>query len=280
MPDDTLLSEIREQPSVLQRLLANELAHIGEIATAIRARRPAYVLIAARGTSDNAARYAQYLFGARNRLAVALAAPSLFTLYAAPPRLEGALVIGISQSGASPDLVAVVEQARQQGCATLAVTNNPRSPLARAAEHVVCLHAEEERSIAATKTYSAELFALAMLSGALDESRAAGALLARVPDLVSEALQRQTDGAISNAAERLAPAERCVVIGRGFNYATTFEIALKLKELAYIAAEPYSSADFMHGPIALVDEGLPVVVVNPSGAVFQEVQQVTNEVKK
>ena len=267
MPDGTLLSEIREQPSVLRRLLANESAPIEKIAGHLRARPPAYILIAARGTSDNAARYAQYLFGARNRLAVALAAPSLFTLYAAPPRLEGALVIGISQSGASPDLVAVVEQARQQGCATLAVTNDAASPLARAAEHVVCLHAEEERSIA-------------MLSHALDESRADGALLARVPDLVAETLQRQTDGAITKAAEYLAPAERCVVIGRGFNYATAFEIALKLKELAYIAAEPYSSADFMHGPIALVDEALPVVVVNPSGAVFGEVQQVTNEVRR
>ena len=280
MPDGTLLSEIREQPSVLRRLLALESAHIEKIAGQVRKRRPAYIFIAARGTSDNAARYAQYLFGARNRLAVALAAPSLFTLYSAPPRLEGALVIGISQSGASPDLVAVVEQARQQGCATLAITNDAASPLARAAEFVVCLHAELERSVAATKTYSAELFALAMLSHALDESRADSAWLARVPDLVAQALQRQTDGAITKAAEYLAPAERCVVIGRGFNYATAFEIALKLKELAYIAAEPYSSADFMHGPIALVDEALPVVVVNPSGAVFGEVQQVTNEVRR
>src|SRR5947207_12572566 len=108
MPDDMLLLEIREQPGVLRRLLEKESAHIAEIAAHIRKRHPAYILIAARGTSDNAARYAQYLFGARNRLAVALAAPSLFTLYAAPPRLEDALVIGISQSGASPDLVAVV----------------------------------------------------------------------------------------------------------------------------------------------------------------------------
>ena len=276
----SLLSEIHEQPAVLARLLAEESDHISSIAARIRERAPRYLVIAARGTSDNAARYAQYLFGARNRLSVALATPSLYTLYTSPPRLDGALVVGISQSGASPDLVAVLAEARRQDCATLAITNEPGSPLAQVAGDVIGLHAGPERSVAATKTYTAQLLALAMLSGGLGGPAGSGAQLARVPGWVEAALGQDTVLAAKRAAALLSNADRCVVIGRGFNYATTFELALKLKELAYVAAEPYSSADFMHGPVALVEADFPVLAVNPGGAVFAEVQAVIAEVKR
>ncbi len=276
-----LLSEIHEQPDVLRRLLAQESDHIGQIAAQIREQDVRYVVIAARGSSDNAARYAQYLFGAHNHLSVALATPSLFTKYHAPPRMAGALVIGISQSGASPDLVAVVEEGKRQDCPTLAITNVPNSPLAAIADDVILLHAGEEKSVAATKTYTAQLMALAMFSTALSHDKECHEQLVRVPTQVAavlppppQPLPRTTAEGLMRAAELLKTTDHCVVIGRGFNYASAYEIALKAKELAYVAAEPYSSADFLHGPIALVEEGFPAIVVNPSGAVFEEVQEV------
>jgi glucosamine--fructose-6-phosphate aminotransferase (isomerizing) len=260
---DPLLCEIMEQPAVLERLMAQETAHIATIADEIRRRDPCHVLIAARGTSDNAAIYAKYLLGALNGLPVALAAPSLFTLYAKPPRLRDALVIGISQSGMSPDIVAVLREARAQGNLTLAIVNSAASPLAVAAEHVILVRAGEERSIAATKSYTAELMALALLSVALDGHPESSAQVALVPQSVSATLAL-ADG-LAQRAERYRYMQQCAVVARGYNYCTAFEIALKLKELTYLGANPYSSADFLHGPIAVVDEGFPVLVVAPSG---------------
>jgi glucosamine--fructose-6-phosphate aminotransferase (isomerizing) len=268
MSTSQLEREILEQPQVWQRLLENERVALDEIAAAIRGRAPRYVVLAARGTSDNAARYGQYLFGATNGLPVALATPSLFTLYGKPPRLQEALVIAISQSGQSPDIVAVLEEGRRQGALTLAITNDASSPLACAAEHVVSLHAGQERSIAATKTYTASLLALAMLSTALagDDERLRA--IEALPALTAEVVASAPD--IMEAARRYRDTEACVVISRGYNYATAFEIALKLKELAYVLAEPYSSADFEHGPVALVEHGFPVLAVVPEGCVAAE----------
>jgi len=268
MSTSQLEREILEQPQVWQRLLENERAAVEEIAAAIRSRAPRYVVLAARGTSDNAARYGQYLFGATNGLPVALATPSLFTLYGKPPRLQEALVIAISQSGQSPDIVAVLEEGRHQGALTLAITNDPHSPLAHAAEHAISLHAGQERSIAATKTYTASLLALAMLSTALAEDEERLRAIEALPALMSEVVASAPD--IIKAAEQYRDVVACVVISRGYNYATAFEIALKLKELAYILAEPYSSADFEHGPVALVEHGFPALAVVPEGCVAAE----------
>lgn len=259
--------EIREQPAALERQLAAGRAEVDAAAAAIRAAAPHSVMIAARGTSDNAARYAQYVLGAHNGLAVGLAAPSLFTHYAAPPRLGGSLVVGISQSGQSPDIVAVVEEGRRQGALTLAITNDPASPLARAASHVIALHAGAERAVAATKTYTTELMALAMLSAALEGpgAQARWDELAAVPRHVDAMLALQRT--VEPAASRCRYAERFVVLGRGFNYSTAFEIALKIKETSYVIAEPYSAADFKHGPAAMLELGFPIVLVAPRGKV-------------
>lgn len=257
--------EILEQPEVLARQLTRGRAAAEAVASAIRGRDPRFVLIAARGSSDNAARYAQYVLGARNRLAVALAAPSLFTIYGAPPRLEGALVVGVSQSGRSPDIVSVLEEGRAQGALTLALTNEPGSPLALAAEHVLDLGAGEERAVAASKTYAAELLAFAMLSASLEGSAEAFAELDALPEKVARTLGARD--AARSAAARGRGAARFVVLGRGYNYATVFEIALKIKETSYVLADPYSPADFLHGPAALLEPGLPVLVVAPSGKV-------------
>lgn len=262
-----LKREILEQPQVLQRLLEDERASVERIATTIRDRAPCFIVLAARGTSDNAARYGQYLFGAANGLPVALAAPSLFTLYEKPPRLQESLVMAISQSGRSPDIVAVVEEGRHQGALTLAITNDANSPLATAAEHVIFLHASQERSIAATKTYTASLLAVAMLSTALAEDEEGFRDLEALPALMSEVVASAPE--VIRAAEPHRDIEACVVISRGYNYATAFEIALKLKELAYVVAAPYSSADFEHGPVALVERGFPVLAVVPEGCVAE-----------
>jgi len=269
--DSVLLSEIAEQPGVLERLLRDAAPEIEAIASNIRARGVHHVVMAARGSSDNAARYAQYLFGSHNRLTVTLATPSLFTRYHTPPMMTGALVVGISQSGESPDLVAVVEEGRRQGCPTLAITNVAGSPLTAVADHTIVLRAGQERSIAATKTYTAQLAALAMFSTALAQNKEWRQELARVPEFVADAL-RAGDEAIVIAAGALKNAGHGVVLGRGFNFATAFEIALKAKELACVAVEPYSSADFQHGPIALIDTGFAAIVVNAAGAVSGEVE--------
>jgi len=252
----------------MRRLLATERDAIARAAALIRDRSPRYAVIAARGTSDNAVRYAKYLLGAANGLPVALAAPSLFTVYRRPPRLEGALVIGISQSGASPDIVSVVEEGRRQGALTLAITNTPGSPMADAAEQAILLHAGEEKSVAATKTYTTSLAAVAALSAALAEDEARARELAAVPD----AAQQVLDGAegILEAVERYRYMASCVIVGRGYNYATAYEIGLKLKELTYTLADAYSAADFQHGPVALVEHGFPVMAIVPEGAMAEE----------
>jgi glucosamine--fructose-6-phosphate aminotransferase (isomerizing) len=270
--------EIHQQPDVLAALLENELQNTLTYAERLQQRNTIkYVLIAARGTSDNAARYGQYLLGARNRLAVGLATPSLFSIYKEPPRLDEALVIGISQSGQSADIVAVLAEARRQGRPTLAITNDVSSPLAEQADHVIPLHAGEERAVAASKTYTAELMALAMLSCGLHGGQQGAEHLHQIPALVSEVLEQEA--ATASAVERYRYLDSCVVLGRGYNYATAFEIALKLKELSYLIAEPYSSADFMHGPMALISGDLPALVVAPSGKMFDTMQAFCGELR-
>ena len=259
----TLLQEIDEQPAALARLLTQRRADVKAAAVRIRAFDPEWVVIAARGTSDNAARYAQYVFGAFNRLGVALAIPSLFTLYGTPPRLGRALTIGISQSGQSPDVVSVITEARKQGGLTLAITSDPASPLATEAELCLQLAAGDERSVAATKTYTNQLLLLAMLSVELADDDHRRTALWRVPDMVQSALAGCKD--LDEQALPFMNAGRFVVLGRGFNYSTAFEIALKMKETSYVLAEPYSVADLLHGPVAMIEYGFPVVLVAPSG---------------
>ena len=262
----SLKSEIFEQPERIAGLLHDQQGNIKEIAAIIRKSNIRYVFLAARGTSDNAGRYANYLWGAQNSLPLALATPSLFTFYEKPPNLEGALVVAISQSGQSPDIISVINEGRQQGCLTLSITNAPESPLALASELVFNIQAGEERSIAATKSYTSELMAIAMLSAAIANEKSFWHELGKVSSW-SEKVLRQEEK-IARMVERYRYLHQCVVLGRGFNYCTAFEWALKLKELTYTIAEPYSSADFLHGPIAMVEGGFPIMAVAPRGKVF------------
>lgn len=264
-----LRDEILEQPGVLRDWIETQMHPVSGIAGAILSRDVQYIFLAARGSSDHAGVYAQYLFGARNRLPVALATPSLFTMYPQSPRLHNALVIGISQSGQSPDIVSVIAEGRRQGAITLAITNDPASPLAQAAELTLGLHTGPERAVAATKTYTAQLLALAALSVALAGNEEADlAELAGVPDAMQSVLAREAEA--EGVAGRYASMDHCVVLGRGYNYATAQEWALKLKELAYVFTDVYSTADFRHGPIAIVEPGFPVLAVAPEGAVLAD----------
>ena len=273
----SLHSEILEQPQRLAALLKDKRILIQEIAKEIKKRDPAYVMLAARGTSDNAGRYANYLLGSMNRLPLALAAPSLFTYYLTPPVLRNALVIGISQSGQSPDIVSVLQEGRAQGCLTLALTNAPDSPITGSADFVIDISAGPELATAATKTYTAELMALAMLAAALNDDRQAWSALERVADWVEVVCR--LDVSIGQMAQRYRYMQQCVVLGRGYNYSTAFEWALKLKELTYVEAEPYSSADFMHGPIAMVQGGFPVLAAVPQGKVYASMLDTLSQLK-
>lgn len=277
LSESHLYREIHEQPEVLRRFLTEADVSVRALAAAVHEREIGFVVIAARGTSDNAGRYAKYVFGALNGLPVGLAAPSLFTVYQQPPRLAETLVLGISQSGRSPDLIAVMREARRQGALTAALTNAPEAELAQEAEHVVPLYAGVEKSVAATKSYTAELAAVALLSAHLREDDEALAALQVIPEAVGTTLGMEA--AIAAVAPRYRYMERCVVIGRGFNYATAFEMALKLKELTYTAVEPYSSADFLHGPLALLETGFPVVLLAPQGAMTPQLRDFAGTVR-
>ena len=273
----TLFSEIAEQPERIKSLLASQRKNVERIAAAIKKRDVEYVFLAARGTSDNAGRYANYLLGAVNGLPLALATPSLFTYYKRPPTLKNALVVGVSQSGKSPDIVSVLEEGRKQGCLTLSITNETNSPLAQASDFVLDIQAGVEKAVAATKTYTTELMSVAMLSAALSGNKTLWTELSKVPGWMKQSL-KQNDF-ISQIAQRYRYIDQTVVLGRGFNYATAFEWALKLKELTYIIAEPYSSADFAHGPIAMVESGYPVFAVVSKGKVFNSMLEMLTRLR-
>ena len=266
----TLISEIHEQPARLGALLKSQRKTVEEIAKTIHEREIGFVFLAARGTSDNAGRYANYLLGAQNQLPLALATPSLFTYYQQPPTIENALVVGISQSGKSPDIVSVLEEGKKQGNLTLAITNEANSPLAKMADFVLDIQAGDEKAVAATKTYTAQLMSIAMLSAALSNDKTRWDELAKVSAWAKQSLAQEQK--IAQATQRYRYMDQCVVLGRGYNYATAFEWALKMKELSYIGSEPYSSADFKHGPLAMVDSGYPVFAISPQGKVFDSMQ--------
>ena len=267
-----LEAEIAEQPPVLQRLIEDERARIAAIARAIREAQPRYVMIVARGTSDNAARYAQYTLGALAGMAVGLAAPSLTTIYHRTPRFDGALVLGISQSGRSIEPARVLEDAKARGAVmTLSITNDAESPLAQIADHHIPLNAGPERSLAATKTYTAQLLALALLAVELSGASEWDDALRRVPGWMQETLD--ANERTRAAAARYTFMTHCVTLARGFNYCTGYELALKLKELTYVVAEAYSSADFHHGPKAIVQPGFPLIAIAPDGEALHSMSE-------
>ena len=258
-----MAAEVAEQPQVLARLLAEGAGAIADAAGRVRKFAPRTVMFAARGTSDHAALYGSYLVQTKLGVASGLSSPSTTTVYRARPDLEGVLFVAVSQSGGSPDLVESVSVARECGALTVAVTNAPESALAHAAELAVDVCAGEELAVAATKSYTAELLALHLLivgaAEALDRES-----LAALPDAAATTLA--TLGAADTAASTFRFADRIVVTARGYSYPTAREAALKLMETSYLSAHPFSGADLLHGPLAMIDASVPVIAVVTPGA--------------
>ena len=266
-----MAAEIAEQPEALARLLTTEsLAQARSLAGTIRDRAPRFVLLAARGTSDHAALYAKYLVEVSLGLPAGLASPSTMTAYGARPDLSDVLLLTVSQSGGSPDLVETVRTARAGGATTLAVTNNPDSALAGAAELHFDILAGPEHAVAATKSYSSQLLALWLL---IDSVRGGDADAARVIPEAARSLVRRGDE-VAELASRYRFTDRLVTTGRGYSYPTAREAALKLMETSYVAAHAFSGADLLHGPLAMIDHDHPVIAVVPDGKGAEAMQPV------
>ncbi|KJK59804.1 SIS domain-containing protein [Saccharothrix sp. ST-888] len=275
VPGRIMAAEMAEQPAVLQRILDEGAPKIREIAAQIAARAPRFVLLTARGTSDNAALYAKYLIEVLLGKPAGLTSMSTTTAYGAKPDLADVLVITVSQSGGSPDLVASTKAAREAGAITLAVTNNAGSPLAEVSEFHIDVLAGPEKALPATKTYTAELLALYLLVEGLRGGDGAAAKV--LPELAARILARH--GEVRTLAERYRFAQRLVITSRGYGYPTAREAALKLMETTYIPASPFSGADLLHGPLAMVDNVSPVIAVVPDGKGGEALQPVLDRLR-
>ncbi|WP_020416986.1 SIS domain-containing protein [Amycolatopsis sp. ATCC 39116] len=253
-----MAAEIAEQPAVLGGLVARR-GEIADVAAAISRRPPRFALLAARGSSDHAALYAKYLIEVLLGLPAGLVSPSTVTLYGARPDLRDVLLVSVSQSGGSPDLLEFTQTARKQGALTVAVTNTPASPLGGAAELAVDIGAGTETAVAATKTYSATLLALYLLIDAVRGGDSSAA--AEIEPLARQALEVD----VQRAVDRYRFVDRIITTGRGYSYATALESALKLAETSYLAARAYSGADLLHGPVAAVDEETAVLAITGAG---------------
>ncbi|HLT60893.1 MAG TPA: SIS domain-containing protein, partial [Microlunatus sp.] len=261
-PGALMAAEIADQPTAWQRLLTEGRDQIRDAARRIAEYRPRFVLFAARGTSDHAALYAKYLTEIVHQLPAGLVSPSTMTAYGARPDLRETLMIGVSQSGGSPDLVQSLQVARECGALTLAVTNKPASKLAEVAELDVDIHAGEERAVAATKSYTTQLLALYLL---LDAVRGGdGAAADGLPELAAKIIDDSAQ--LARLAERYRFASRLVSTGRGYSYPTAREAALKLMETSYLSAQAFSGADLLHGPLAMIDHLVPVLATISPGA--------------
>jgi len=271
-----IMREIHEQPAALARTLLAERAHVRRIGARLSRKDLRVIVLVARGSSDNAALFGRYLLELTTGIPVSLSAPSIHTLYRRRLLLDHALVIGISQSGEGRDINAVLESCRNSGACVLAITNNRRSEIAAIAHETLLTRAGTERSIAATKTYTCQLMLLYMLAAALAGRDLAP--LERIPDYAQGALGLEPR--IGEIIERYRFADRCAVVGRGLNYASASELAIKLMETCYMVAERFSSADFLHGPIAMVQRDFPVILFAPPGPVFRDLHALARRLRR
>ena len=275
-PGQQMRNEIHEQPAAIQATLEAEGPQIAELAQRLRREGTEYVLIVARGTSDNAALYGLYMFGAFSMKLAATAAPSLLTCYDTQINLRKTLVLGVSQSGKATDVIEVLEAGRERGAVTCALTNTSESPICAAADHVLLTHAHEERAVAATKTYTTALAVIHQLATRWAERPDLADQMQRVPEWIAETLRLEDQ--ITDHAERFRFMETCHWLARGLNYCTAKEAALKMAECCYVLPSPFSTADFMHGPIATTSPGFPCFIVNPLGRAYESVREVVDAV--
>ncbi|MGE0103293.1 MAG: SIS domain-containing protein [Blastocatellales bacterium] len=270
-----MLNEIGQQPLAIERTIRRESRKIVAFAEKLRRDRPRLIVLVARGSSDNAALFGRYLLEMTTGIPVSLAAPAIHTLYKAKLDLRDALVIGISQSGEGVDINMVLENSKKCGARTLAITNEAGSTMAGIADETFLIHAGREKSVAATKTYTGQLLIFHLLARALGGSQSE---IERIPELTAEALELRPR--IEEIVERYAYMEHCVVVGRGLNYSNAFEFAIKLMETCYVVAERFSGADFLHGPIAIVDRAFPVFLFAPPGPTLKGMKDLAGRLEQ
>src|SRR5438128_12354559 len=261
-----MLQEIAVQPAALEKTIEQERAKIARLGGFLKGRDIDLIVLAARGSSDNAALFGRYLLEIITGIPVSLSAPSVHTLYHAQLDLKHALVIGVSQSGEGEDINCVLENARQCGAFTLGITNESASSMVKLVDETLLMHGGHERSVAATKTFTGQIMLFYLLAAALSKDVAA-IDYQQVPDLAARALEQQP--AIVELVQRYVFMENCVVVGRGLAYANAYEFALKLMETCYVVAERFSSADFLHGPVAMIERHFPVILFAPPGVMLE-----------
>jgi glutamine---fructose-6-phosphate transaminase (isomerizing) len=255
-----MLQEIAEQPQVLERTIAAERDKMTKLGDYLRQKDIDLIILVARGSSDNAALFGRYLIEVTTGIPVSLSAPSVFTLYNAKLRLKRAVVIGVSQSGEGADINHVLERSRECGAFTIGITNQASSSMAKIADETLLIHAGREKSVAATKTYTGQMLHFYMLANAVGDKRLD---YHKIPEFTQKALELQEK--VKEVVQRYVFMENCVVVGRGMNYGNSYELALKLMETCYVVAERFSSADFFHGPLAIVERRFPVILFAPTG---------------
>jgi glutamine---fructose-6-phosphate transaminase (isomerizing) len=269
-------TEIHEQPVAIEATLEAERAKIADLAARLRRGKAEYVLIVARGTSDNAALYGLYMFGAVTMKLAATAAPSLLTCYQTGIDLRKTFVLGVSQSGKATDVIEVLHAGKERGAITCALTNTSQSPICAAADHVLLTHAHEEKAVAATKTYTTALMVMHQLATLWAERDDLAEEARRVPGWIEQVLKLEDQ--IMDHAERFRFMETCHWLARGLNFCTAKEAALKMAECCYVVPSPFSTAEFMHGPIATTSPGFPCFIVNPQGKAYDSVSQVVDAI--
>src|SRR5258706_10448856 len=265
-----MLQEIAEQPAALARTIHAERAKISRLGNFLQAREIDLIVLVARGSSDNAALFGRYLLEITTGIPVSLSAPSVHTIYGAKLNLKHALVIGVSQSGEGEDINRVLRNARTGGAFTVGITNEPASSMVKLVDETLLMHGGRERSVAATKTFTGQMLLFYMLSAALAKD---GRIIdyELIPDLAARALEQQP--AIVELVQRYVFMENCVVVGRGLSYGNAYEFALKLMETCYVVAERFSSADFLHGPVAMIEQNFPLFAFAPSGRTWASIDE-------
>ncbi len=270
-----MLDEIFEQPVVLENTIKNESEKLKKLGAFLRSKDIDLIVIAARGSSDNASLFGRYLLEITTGIPVSLSAPSVYTLYDAKINLARALVIGVSQSGEGVDINLVLEKAKKSGAITLGITNEAESSMAKLADETLLIHAGREKSVAATKTYTGQMLHFYLLAQTISEQNLS---VEKIPQMVEESLSRKNE--IAEIVKRYLFMENCVVVGRGLNYGNSYELALKLMETCYVIAERFSSADFFHGPLAIVERRFPVILFAPKGVTNKSNLDLLNRLKE
>ncbi len=263
-----MYNEIMEQPKILKECHEYNIEAINGIIKKLKRKKPRCIVITARGTSDHAAIYAKYCFEIMSGIPVSLAAPSVVTLYNAKLEYKDTMVIGITQSGMAEDVRMLLKEAKRQGALTLACTNALASPVAEEADYHLYCNAGNEKSVAATKTFMAQLYLMAMLIGSFVRDNELTEELRRLPDSIGDFLLRADD--IAAVMKDYKDMDRCFILGRGFVYPIVLEAALKMQETTYTLSYAYAISDFWHGPMAMVEKNTPVFLYSSAGAVLSD----------